>query len=149
MLYRLYQPEDFAALYAIEAASFEPPLRFTRRYLRSLIEAENAATWIAEVDSQPAGFAIVEWYESGAEVASYLQTIEVLPGHRGRGIATDLLRHAESSARAGDASALWLHVDATNTAAIRLYEKEGFVLQGRKDHYYGAGTEALIYRKSL
>ncbi|MGB6193412.1 MAG: N-acetyltransferase, partial [Terracidiphilus sp.] len=139
----------FAALYAIEAASFQPPLRFTRRYLRSLIEAEDAATWIAEVDAQPAGFAVIEWYESDAEVAAYLQTIEVLPGHRGRGIAADLLRHAESSARAAHASALWLHVDARNTAAIRLYEKEGLTQQGRKDHYYGAGTEALIYRKTL
>lgn len=149
MLYRLYQPDDFAALYAIEAASFEPPLRFTRRYLRSLIEAEDAATWIAEVDAQPAGFAVIEWYASGAEIAAYLQTIEVLHAHRGRGVATGLLHHAEVSARSAHASALWLHVDEANSAAVHLYEKEGFTLQGREEHYYGAGTEALIYRKAL
>ncbi len=149
MTYRLYQPEDFDALYAIETVSFQPPLRFTRRYLRSLIEASNAATWLAEVDGCPVAFAVVEWFENGSEVMSYLQTIEVLPEHRGHGIATELLRRVESSARAANAAALWLHVDAANSTAIRLYERHGFTVQGRKDQYYGAGTEALIYRKTL
>ncbi len=149
MHYRLYQPEDFDKLYAIEVATFQPPLRFTRRYLASLIEAENAATWVAAVDSEPGGFAVLEWFENGDEISSYLQTIEVLPEHRGRGVATELLRRVESSARGAHATTLWLHVDAANNTAIRLYEKQGFSLRGRKAHYYGAETEALIYRKCL
>ena len=37
MLYRLYQPGDFAALYAVEELCFEPPFRFSRAYMRQLI----------------------------------------------------------------------------------------------------------------
>ncbi len=48
MLYRLYQPGDFPALYAVEELCFEPPFRFSRTYMRQLIESPNAATWIAE-----------------------------------------------------------------------------------------------------
>jgi ribosomal protein S18 acetylase RimI-like enzyme len=149
MLYRLFKPGDFDALYAIETACFQPPLRFTRRYLRSVIDASSAATWVAENDAQPIGFAVLEWFENGPEVAAYLQTIEVLPAYRSRGVATELLRRVEASALDAHASESWLHVDATNSNAIRLYEKHSFTLQGRKDHYYGQGTQGLIYRKVL
>jgi ribosomal-protein-alanine N-acetyltransferase len=149
MLYRLHKPADFDALYAIETVCFQPPLRFTRRYLRSLIDAPDSATWIAEEDSRPIAFAVLEWFGNGPEITAYLQTIEVLSAYRGRGVATELLRHVEDSARQARSSSLWLHVDAANSNAIRLYEKHHFALESRKAHYYGPGTEALIYRKAL
>ena len=149
MLYRLFKPEDFDALYAIETVCFQPPLRFTRTYLRGLIEGSNSATWIAEKGTSPIGFAVLEWFEHGPEIAAYLQTIEVQPEQRRAGVASELLHRIETSARNARASAIWLHVDAANPSAIRLYERHRFTLQGRKVHYYGPGTEALIYRKLL
>lgn len=149
MIYRLFNPEDFDTLYTIETACFEPPLRFTRRYLRSLIEGPNAATWVADQGASPIGFAVLEWFENGPEIAAYLQTIEVSPQLRRRGVASELLRRVESSARDAHAAAIWLHVDSANPNAIRLYERHRFTLQGRKVHYYGPDTEALIYRKLL
>ena len=61
MIYRLYRPEDFAALYAIEELCFQPPFRFGRGFMRSLIDDVHSATWIAEADGQLAGFAVVDW----------------------------------------------------------------------------------------
>ena len=37
MTYRLYQRDDFDDIYAIEELCFQPPQRFSRRYLPQLI----------------------------------------------------------------------------------------------------------------
>jgi ribosomal protein S18 acetylase RimI-like enzyme len=147
--YRLYNPEDFAALYAIEEACFHPPHRFSRVYMRQLIQQPNAATWIAEDGQRMCGFALVEWTHEPAGVVAYIQTLEVVPEERGQGVGGELLRHIDGSARSAGASAIWLHVDEENTAAIRVYEEQGYVCKGREEDYYGRGRAALIYAKEL
>lgn len=149
MEYRPYKPDDFDALYAIEEECFQPPLRFGRRYMHWLVNAQNSATWIAEEVSGMAGFGIVEWTPSIRGLSAYIQTIEVQAVHRGHGIGRELLRRLEGSARAAGAATLWLHVDATNATAIRLYESHEFVEVGQEKNYYASGRDALIYRKSV
>lgn len=149
MLYRLYNSEDFAALYAIEETCFQPPFRFGRRYMQKLVQASNTATWIAEEEGRMAGFAIVEWTEETGGVIAYIQTIEVKPEQRGRGVGSELLRRVEVSARGAGAVMIWLHVDAKNSGAIRLYEAHGFDSIGREENYYARGRAALIYRRWL
>ena len=100
MNYRLFQPDDFHDLYAIEELCFQPPQRFTRRYMRQLIASHDAATWIAEVNGHMAGFAIVEWAQQITGIVAYIATLEVLPEQRGRGIGAELLRRLEGSANA-------------------------------------------------
>ena len=147
--YRSYHPDDFSALYAIEEVCFHPPFRFPSRYMRRLLERPATITWIAEDDAQMAGFAIAdcEWEIGG--IVAYIQTIEVLPERRGRGIGNELLRRIEDSARERQAKSIWLHVESRNTGAIRLYESHGFVCEGRKENYYARGRAGLIYRKAL
>ena len=149
MLYRLYKPEDFDPLYALEELCFEPPSRFGRRYMRLLVSRANAATWIAEEDGLLIGFAIVEWSEERRGVTAYIQTIEVAPEMRGRGVGGALLGSIEGSARAAGAGLIWLHVEAANSAAIRLYERRGYACDGRQENYYPHGRAALIYVKRL
>jgi ribosomal-protein-alanine N-acetyltransferase len=147
--YRPYASEDFVQLYGIEAACFEPPFRFGRRYMRSLVDRRHGATWIAEEGGHMAGFAIVEWAQEIGGIVAYLQTIEVLPSDRGYGAGGELLRLCEESARAAGAALIWLHVDETNAKAIRLYEAHGYQKQGGEEDYYSPGRGALIYRKLL
>ena len=149
MQYRLYQPGDFPALYAVEELCFEPPVRFSRVYMRQLIESPNSATWIAEEDANLIGFSIVDWPSGESESSAYIQTIEVHPAFRGHGIGAELLIRAEESARAAGAQAIWLHVDIENVAAIRLYESRGYARQGREEHYYARHRAALVYAKLL
>jgi ribosomal-protein-alanine N-acetyltransferase len=149
MLYRLYQPSDFAQLYAIEELCFQPPLRFSRAYIRQLTKSPDAATWVAEEDNQLAGFTIAEFSAAAGVPLSYIQTIEVAPNFRKRGIACELLRRIEHSARETGARTIWLHVAEDNATAIHLYESHGFLLQGRAEDYYASGVPALIYAKSL
>lgn len=149
MIYRLFQSRDFDDLYAIEEICFHPPQRFTRRYMRQLIASPDAATWIVEQNDSMAGFAIVEWAQQITGVTAYVATIEVLPKHRGQGVGAELLRRLEGSANAERASEVWLHVDAENASAIRLYERAGFAKTGRADHYYARNRAAAIYVKNL
>ena len=149
MNYRLYQPGDFAALYAVEELCFEPPFRFSRAYMRQLVRSRSSASWIAEEDGELIGFAIVEWASADEGRSAYIATIEVRPGRREKGIGAELLRRVEDSARIAGAATMWLHVDAENAAAIRLYEAHGYVRRGREEHFYARHRDAFAYAKSL
>jgi ribosomal-protein-alanine N-acetyltransferase len=149
MHYRLFKVADFDALYAIEEICFQPPLRFSRRYMRSIIGDPNGVAWVAEDAGRIAGFAVAGWTCEQAAAVAYLQTIEVDPQQRGKGVASELLKRIETSAHSAGALTLWLHVDATNAVAIRLYERHGFKFYGREDHYYAPDRGALVYTKSL
>lgn len=149
MVYRLYKPDDFAALYAIEEVCFQPPFRFSQTYMRKLVNARDGATWIAEDNFVMAGFAIVGWAEHENDIAAYIETIEVLPEFRSRGMGAELLRRVEATARTASARTLWLHVDITNVSAIRLYKRHGFVARGSEEHFYAPGRGAHLYAKRL
>jgi len=149
MLYRPYHPDDFTQLYAVEEICFQPPFRFSRTYMRQVFASPAAATWMAEENRTIAGFAIVEWLTESDETTAYIQTIEVLPEFRRKGVAVELMRRLEDSAGKADAKLIWLHVDAENTAAQRLYEAHGYTQKGREENYYPRSRAALIYAKQL
>jgi ribosomal-protein-alanine N-acetyltransferase len=147
--YRLYKPEDFEPLYAVEEACFEPPFRFSRGAMRKLVRSQHAATWIAEEDSRMSGFAIVEWAEEAGLKVAYIPTIEVAPARRRAGTGHELLRRVEQSAQLAGARVIWLHVDEENSAAIRLYESHGYRREGRQADFYPRGRAALVYAKPI
>jgi ribosomal-protein-alanine N-acetyltransferase len=149
VLYRPYKPEDFDPLYALEELCFEPPQRFSRRYMRQLVSRANTATWIAEEDERLIGFSIVEWNQEPDGMTAYIQTIEVAQERRGCGVGHELLGRIEASARSAGAQLIWLHVEATNSGAIRLYEVHGYHCEGREENYYPLGRAGLIYKKRL
>ena len=150
MIYRPYATADFNELYAIEEICFHPPLRFPRRYVRRLVDRnDDVVTWIAEEDGKIAGFSIADFDWDTDGLFAYIQTIEVLPEMRGRGIGNELLRRIEESARGRGALAIWPHVEAQNAGAIRLYESHGYRCEGRQENYYAHGRAGLVYRKLL
>ncbi len=163
MIYRPYTSDDFDPLYALEEICFEPPFRFSRRTMRALVQRPHSAIWIAEESGQMAGFAIVEWTQRKnwtpgerlsplgrkTEITAYIQTIEVAPEARRHGVGRELLNRIEGSAREAGAALMWLHVEAENRGAIRLYEAQGYSCQGRKENFYPQGLAGLIYQKRL
>jgi len=149
LIYRPYTPDDFDRLYALEEVCFEPPFRFGRRMMRAFVEHPCSAAWIAEESGRMAGFAIVGWSERGGESRAYIQTIEVAPEARRRGVGRELMRHIEESAQDAGGRSIWLHVEAGNAGAIKLYETQGYSCQGRKENFYPLGHAALIYSKKL
>lgn len=62
--------------------------------------------------------------------------LAVAPSARGRGVGRALLAAAEDQARRAGAVKLSLRVLGTNTAALRLYERAGFTLEGVLRHEF-------------
>ena len=117
--------------------------------MRQLIRDPASKTWIAEEQEEMAGFAIIFWAQPSEQPLAYIQTLEVAPTQRKRGIAGELLRRLEESARMAGAHVIWMHVAETNTPAIRLYEAHGYSQQGREENYYAKDIAALLYAKPV
>jgi [ribosomal protein S18]-alanine N-acetyltransferase len=79
-----------------------------------------------------------------------LDNIVVAPDAQKRGLRSQLLSALLSELGKRKAEAVFLEVRESNLAAIRAYEKSGFVLVGRRRHYYREPLEdALLYRYKL
>ena len=78
----------------------------------------------------------------------YITNIAVFPEYRKTGVATALLEHLFSFAKQNNLSFISLEVRESNTPAITLYEKFGFLVEGKRKNFYTSPTEdALIMTK--
>jgi ribosomal-protein-alanine N-acetyltransferase len=152
------------------ADSMTPPSvevrAFERRDLKRVVEIERAcfgrdawpaelfvAYWldspelflIAKQGRRIAGYSIVQTGWRGAE----LESIAVDPRHRGRAVAQTMLDVTLARLRSRGAGVLRLMVSTTNEAAIRFYQRYGFVRTRLVKRYYGAGRDAWRMRLEL
>jgi ribosomal-protein-alanine N-acetyltransferase len=147
---RGYLPPDLDALVALDNICFDPPFRFSRSAMRSFVQARNARVTLAEAtDGSLAGFCILHVQHAQPQAMGYIVTLDVAPGHRRRGLAGDLMARAEQQALDAGCAAVALHVFTGNAAAIRFYERRGYVFSHRAASFYGRGTDALVYHKEL
>lgn len=79
-----------------------------------------------------------------------LLTLAVLPPGRGRGVGELLTRALLARTAADGARVLHLEVRADNARALRLYERLGCTVVGRRPGYYDGGrVDALVCRVPL
>ena len=83
------------------------------------------------------------------ENAGYVVTLDVDPAHWRNGIASLLMQRAEEECRVAGCVSMALHVFTGNAAAIRFYERSGYVNTGTVENFYGTGVHALVYFKPL
>ena len=78
-------------------------------------------------------------------------SIAVAGEWRGCGLGHRLMEHAMDRAAALRARAMFLEVEAGNTAALALYRRLGFTEVGRRRGYYKheGGGDALVMKRSL
>ena len=75
----------------------------------------------------------------------HITNIAVAPPMRGTGVGTELMRELLAAAMARGARSYTLEVRPSNDAAIALYRKFGFIVEGRRKRYYAdTGEDALI-----
>ena len=75
----------------------------------------------------------------------HINNLAIRPRYRGRGIGMALMQRVIEEARALGAPRATLEVRASNTAALRLYERLGFYVAGTRRNYYTNPIEdALI-----
>jgi [ribosomal protein S18]-alanine N-acetyltransferase len=98
-----------------------------------------------DVGERAAGFLIARKASDEAEIIS----IGVVPSCRKLGLGRALLETALELLRASGTRRLFLEVDATNEAALRLYRSFGGEAVGRRQGYYEHGADAAILSLAL
>jgi ribosomal-protein-alanine N-acetyltransferase len=76
-------------------------------------------------------------------------TLAVTPAIRRAGTGSALLREAAILATGMGVRTVFLEVSVLNIAARGLYEGAGFVLAGRRPHYYSDMSDALVLRLDI
>ena len=114
---------------------------------RALATRPNVRVLLAELDARPVGVAVcIEGFSTFAcKPLLNLHDIAVMPAYRRRGVATALLRAAETLARGLGCCKLTLEVLSNNLPAQATYRRAGF-------HDYRldpASGHALFWQKQL
>ena len=144
MKIRKAEPKDAGSISKIEELSIKRPWSII------LIEKDletnpNASYWVAEEGGTVQGFIGVHNIVGEINITN----VAVHPNYRRRGAADELMKamKAEFDARkAGgdDIVGITLEVRQSNTPAIKLYEKYGFISEGIRKGYYSDGEDAVI-----
>ncbi len=130
---------DLPGIMALEDAFTRS--RWSEQSWSAEIETDGRLT-LVEKDAAGSVRGVVTF--SAVEDVADLNRVVVAPTTRREGIGRRLVLAGLEWADAVGAHQVMLEVDATNTAAIALYEQVGFVALARRANYYGAGADALV-----
>ncbi len=132
--------DDLDAVTAIEKATFAHP--WTRQDYEGELTRNKAARYLAAVkDGEVVGFA-------GAWIIldeSHITNIAVAEAHRRQGIGEAVTRALLQYLSNLGAAYATLEVRESNTTALRMYERLGFIRVGRRKRYYeDNGEDAFL-----
>lgn len=140
---------DLPALLELERLCFPGASAYDEsEYLEMLLGAGTINLVVAEGTGVVAfGSALVEPRRGEGHII----TVNVHPGHRGRGLARRLMSVLEARLAAHGVRRVRLEVNVANKDAIRLYEAGGYTRRGRLAGYYSTYEEpdAFVYEKTL
>ncbi|DAC72225.1 MAG TPA: N-acetyltransferase [Thermoplasmata archaeon] len=125
---------DFERIVALENLCFPQKHAYSRRQLRYLLTKANSTVLVGTTDSLVRGFIII-LYRRGTTVAG-IETVNVDPIHRKKGVGLRLLSAAEEHLRKKGIRKIRLEVSTTNHAALKLYEHAGFQKTALLKKYY-------------
>ena len=141
---------DLPATERLERDCFASDLSLTRRQLRYLRRRESAVFLVAEsAAGRIVGEGIALVRRAGPGSSGRIYSLAVDHDHRGRRVGRQLLTGMVDQLAARGVGRVFLEVDRTNAAAIRLYERLGFHTTGTRPDYYGPGRDALRMRRDL
>ena len=136
---------DLPAVLAIENAIYAFP--WTLGNFRDSLAAHYAC-WIYLRDGELIGYAVL----MQAADEAHLLNLSIAGVCQRQGYGKSLLQQVCAAAQKRSARLIFLEVRPSNAAALRLYERHGFQLIGRRRDYYPAPVgreDALIYSLPL
>ncbi len=113
--------------------------------LLRLLQDENGVVLVSEHEGGLSGFAFGSVVLDEAE----LLNIGVLADTREAGLGSALLTALHEAFYMLGARTVYLEVSASNTAALTLYRRAGYVQNGRRAGYYPNGDDALLLFRVL
>ena len=139
-------PDDLDDILDIEKESSPNPWK------KSFFEAEFSGKFSSILvlkessNGKTAGFIVFRTIGDFTEISN----IAVRVNKRRAGIAAALISHLIDIVLKDKSAVIFLEVRSENQPAIRLYEKSGFNLSGRrKDYYNHPKDDALVYKLEL
>jgi ribosomal-protein-alanine N-acetyltransferase len=139
--------EDLDRVAELEAASFTSP--WTREILAREVGNSNVARIYVLRDPGARVVAFCACWVLVDEL--HINTLAVEAGERRKGLATKLLRFVFQEAVVAGVRQATLEVRRSNDAALRLYERLGFVVKGVRPKYYSSPEEdgLILWRDNL
>jgi ribosomal-protein-alanine N-acetyltransferase len=134
---RLASEDELERVAALEAASFSNP--WTREMLaRELQHTDVTRVYVLKLPGDRIAAFCACWLVVD-EV--HINTVAVEESLRGQGLGTALLEHVLADLTAAGATRATLEVRRSNAAALRLYERLGFLVAAVRPNYYSQPEE--------
>ena len=144
MTVREMTAEDLDAVMYIETISFAIP--WTRKPMENELGSSMKLYFVAVLNGRVIGYAGM-WH---VVTEGHITNIAVDPEYRGMGAGAALMEKIMETAEEKDMLGVTLEVRKSNTAALGLYKKYGFVLSGiRKEYYEDNKEDAYIMWRYL
>ncbi len=118
--------DDLEMLYKIEKECFTLEA-FSKKQIKSLLQAPNSISLLAEINGEIVGFIIALIYEGKSEKIGHVFTLDVASNTRKKGVGLKLLDSLEHILVEQRVNVCYLEVKVDNVAARELYRKIGYV----------------------
>lgn len=144
---------DIPSVIAVNLSSL--PEHYSNSFYYELLESFPEGFIVAEREGEVIGYVMcrIEFGLSnfGFNLArkGHIISIAVMEGHRRRGLGRALMEEAMKAMKARGCDEAFLEVRVSNTPAIDLYRKLGFVEVRKIPFYYSDGEAALLMAKKL
>ncbi len=140
---RLASTIDIPDIMDIEVKSF--PYPWDTETITACVESPAFRTWTSRFEGRVAGYITAELDTSGLHIVN----LATGKDERRQGLATCLLRTAESWGRRLGAATSLLEVRNSALPALALYEKNGYIRTRLIRRYYPDGEDGQEFRKNI
>ena len=137
------QPRHIDGIEEIERASFKTP--WSRKMIEDELKNPLATYFVCENNGKVVAY--MGYYRILDE--AHITNIAVAEAYRRQGYGEKIFRFVLDDMRSKNVARATLEVNEHNLPAIALYEKNGFVLAGKRPCYYEGKDAALIYWRNI
>jgi ribosomal-protein-alanine N-acetyltransferase len=146
IIIRRARQRDIPGMVKLEQECFTTD-RMPETSFRRLLRGTTAAIVVADSAGQVIGSSVLLFRKNSKNARVY--SIAVHADYRAQGVALELNRHLEKSAKQRGAHAIILEVNFGNSRALKFYEKLGYENWGTYPAFYEDGSDALRMIKRL
>jgi ribosomal protein S18 acetylase RimI-like enzyme len=125
---------EIAAIVEIEQKCFPGKVGYSKRHLEHLILNANSDCLVEKQDGVIRAFLIVTYRQRS--LTCNIETIDVNPAFKNRGIGLKLLKAAEIDMKRRGMRWSQLEVSEGNEAALKVYKNAGYRFKERLEGYY-------------
>lgn len=142
LTFSIMQLKDIDEVHEIEMYSFDKPWQ-KESFVREIMNNCYAFYLVARDRKKIVAYGGI-WL---MQTEAHITTLAVLPEYRQRGVAGKFVKALMQLARKKGAEKMSLEVRPSNRIALKLYEKQGFFINGIKKKYYLEEDAYIMWRR--